>query len=155
MRFVRIIRNINDSGRLLEIANFPEKCRKITTLDQLGSVVDAIVRQFGFRWFALVHNVDLKRTTRKALLITTYPANWIEEIMDARLYLEDPAPPPAPRPPPASPGIRSGTISRPTLGSCRSLNAADHMDSHLVLPCRSGCATSPMRCSRWCAAVTK
>jgi len=34
--------------------------------------------------------VDLKRTTRKALLMTTYPVRWIEEVMDARLYLEDP-----------------------------------------------------------------
>src|SRR3546814_12307736 len=45
---------------------------------------------FGFRWFALVHNVDLKRTTRKALLITTYPARWVEEVIDARLHLDDP-----------------------------------------------------------------
>lgn len=90
MRLVRIMRNIEDSGRLGDIAAFEAECRQATTLDQLKSMVDAIVRQFGFRWFTLVHNVDLKRTTRKALLITTYPVRWIEEIMDARLYLEDP-----------------------------------------------------------------
>lgn len=90
MRLVRIMGCINDSGRLFEIAAFEEECRQATTFDQLRSVVDAIVRQFGFRWFALVHNVDLKRTTRKALLITTYPGQWVDEILEARLYLEDP-----------------------------------------------------------------
>src|SRR3546814_20039171 len=66
-------------------------CRsQATTLVQLKSLLDAIVRQFGFRWFALVHNVDLKRTTRKALLISTYPARWVEEVIDARLHLDDP-----------------------------------------------------------------
>jgi DNA-binding CsgD family transcriptional regulator len=90
MRIVRIMNRIKDLGRLGDIAAFEAVCRQATTLDQLKSLVDAIVRQFGFRWFTLVHNVDLKQTTRKALLITTYPARWIEEIMAARLYHEDP-----------------------------------------------------------------
>lgn len=90
MRAVRIMRSLKDAGRLGDISAFEAECRQATTLDQLKSMLDAIVRQFGFRWFALVHNVDLKRTTRKALLITTYPVRWIEEVMDARLYIEDP-----------------------------------------------------------------
>src|SRR3546814_1004787 len=69
----------SDLGRLGDITAFEAECRQATTLDQLKSLLDAIVRQFGFRWFALVHNVDLKRTTRKALLITTYPARWRSE----------------------------------------------------------------------------
>jgi len=90
MRIVRTMSNLEDAGRLGDITAFEAECRQATTLDQLKSLLDAIVRQFGFRWFALVHNVDLKRTTRKAVLITTYPVPWIEEVMDARLYLEDP-----------------------------------------------------------------
>ena len=90
MRTVRIMGSLKDAGRLGDITAFEAECRQATTLDQLKSMLDAIVRQFGFRWFALVHDVDLKRTTRKALLITTYPVRWIEEVMDARLYMEDP-----------------------------------------------------------------
>ncbi len=83
MRIVRTMGSLEDAGRLGDITAFEAECRQATTLDQLKSLLDAIVRQFGFRWFALVHNVDLKRTTRKALLITTYPVRWIEEVMDA------------------------------------------------------------------------
>lgn len=75
---------------MFEIAAFEQECRHATTFDQLRSVVDAIVQRFGFQWFSLVHNVDLTRTTRKALLLTTYPAPWVEEILEGRLYLEDP-----------------------------------------------------------------
>lgn len=89
MRIIRTMGKI-ESGRLGDITVFEAECRQVTTLDQLKSLVNALVRQFGFRWFTLVHNVDLKRTTRKALLLTTYPVRWIEEIMDAGLYLEDP-----------------------------------------------------------------
>ena len=90
MRIVRTMSNHKDAGRLGDITAFEAECRQTTTLDQLKSLLDAIVRQFGFRWFALVHNVDMKRTTRKALLITTYPERWVEEVMDAHLHLEDP-----------------------------------------------------------------
>src|SRR3546814_4400184 len=79
MRIVRTMSSLEDAGRLGDITAFEAECRQATTLDQLKSLLDAIVRQFGFRWFALVHNVDLKRTTRKALLITTYPARWRSE----------------------------------------------------------------------------
>src|SRR3546814_14898498 len=89
MRIVRTMSSLEDAGRLGDITAFEAECRQATTLDQLKSLLDAIVRQFGFRWFALVHNVDLKRTTRKALLITTYPARWVEEVIDARLPLAD------------------------------------------------------------------
>src|SRR3546814_9801759 len=90
MRIVRTMSSLEDAGRLGDITAFEAECRQATTLDQLKSLLDAIVRQFGFRWFALVHNVDLKRTTRKALLISTYPARWVEEVIDARLHLDDP-----------------------------------------------------------------
>src|SRR3546814_2793980 len=82
--------SLEDASRLGDITAFEDECRQSTMLDQLKSLLDTIVRQFGFRWFALVHNVDLKRTTRKALLITTYPARWVEEVIDARLHLDDP-----------------------------------------------------------------
>ena len=67
MRIVRTMGSLEDAGRLGDITAFEAECRQATTLEQLKSLLDAIVRQFGFRWFALVHNVDLKRTTRKAL----------------------------------------------------------------------------------------
>ena len=58
-------------GRLSDIRTFEEQSRTTNTLDQLTSLLDAAVRQFGFRWFALLHNVDLKRRGKNALMITT------------------------------------------------------------------------------------
>jgi DNA-binding CsgD family transcriptional regulator len=84
------MKRLPDSGRLEAIATFEAHCQGATTLDDLKSMVDAIVREFGFRWFTLVHNVDLNRKGRKTLLLTTYPSVWVEEIVEARLYLEDP-----------------------------------------------------------------
>lgn len=82
--------SLEDAGRLGDITAFEAECRQATTLEQLKSLLDAIVRQFGFPWFTLMHNVDLTRTTRKALMMTTYPVRWIDEIIETRLYLEDP-----------------------------------------------------------------
>ena len=79
-----------DRGRLGAITAFEEQSRRSTTLDQLAALIDAVVRQFGFRWFALLHNVDLKRRGKNALMLTTYPARWVEEITEARLYMDDP-----------------------------------------------------------------
>lgn len=79
-----------DQGRLGDISAFEEQSRAATTLDQLTALIDATIRQFGFRWFALLHNVDLKRRSKNALMLTTYPARWIEEIIETRLYMDDP-----------------------------------------------------------------
>lgn len=79
-----------DKGRLAAISAFEQSSKKATTLDQLSTLIDSIIGQFGFRWFALLHNVDLVRRSKRALMLTTYPARWLEEIFEHRLYLEDP-----------------------------------------------------------------
>ncbi len=79
-----------DRGRLADISAFEQDSKGATTLDQLAAMVDSIVGQFGFRWFALLHNVDLIRRSKRALMLTTYPAHWLDEIIENRLYLDDP-----------------------------------------------------------------
>lgn len=79
-----------DTGRLAAISDFEQISKKAATFDQLSAQIDSIVRQFGFRWFALLHNVDLVRRSKKALMLTTYPVAWLNEIIESRLYLDDP-----------------------------------------------------------------
>ena len=79
-----------DSGRLADISKLERNFLDATTLDQLSAMIDSGMEQFGFGWFALLHNVDLARQSKKALLLTTYPVAWTEEIIDERLYLDDP-----------------------------------------------------------------
>lgn len=52
MRIVRTMSSLEDAGRLGDITAFEAKCRQATTLEQLKSLLDAIVRQFGFRWLS-------------------------------------------------------------------------------------------------------
>ena len=79
-----------DMGRLGDLAAFEVQSRKTTSLDQLTNFLDSVVRQFGFRWFAMLHNVDLNRPGKNALLLTTYPSCWKDEIIATRLYMDDP-----------------------------------------------------------------
>jgi len=77
-------------GRLAAISAFEQSSKNATTLDQLSTLIDTIIGQFGFRWFALLHNVDLVRRSKKTLMLTTYPVRWLDEIIEHRLYLDDP-----------------------------------------------------------------
>nr|WP_254908102.1 autoinducer binding domain-containing protein [Sphingobium sp. GW456-12-10-14-TSB1] len=79
-----------DKGRLADISVFEHQAKSTTTFDQLSSIVDSFVRQVGFRWFALLHNVDLVQRSKKAIMLTTYPVRWLDEIIETRLYLDDP-----------------------------------------------------------------
>lgn len=79
-----------DTGRLAAIAAFEHQSSKAASLEHLSAMVDSVIRDFGFRWFALLHNVDLIRRSKKALMLTTYPARWLDEIIETRLYLDDP-----------------------------------------------------------------
>ncbi|WP_066478392.1 MULTISPECIES: hypothetical protein [unclassified Sphingomonas] len=66
-----VMTNVCDNGQLAAISEFEQRSKHAETLDELSALVDAIVRESGFRWFALVHNVDLARRSNKALLLTT------------------------------------------------------------------------------------
>ena len=87
---IAVMANVSDNGQLAAISEFEQCSKNAETLDELSALVDAIVRESGFQWFALVHNVDLARRSNKALLLTTYPEAWVDEIIEDRLYLDDP-----------------------------------------------------------------
>lgn len=80
-----------DRARLRDIGDFSAACGRAQTLCDLNALLDAATRQFGFRWFALVHNVDLTQRACDALMLTSYPTGWLEEVFERKLYLDDPA----------------------------------------------------------------
>lgn len=79
-----------DYARLKDFEEVRKTCAEVDTTEQLSSVIDAAIRQFGFRWFALVHDGDLDRHLPDRLLITNYPPSWVDEVINDRLYLDDP-----------------------------------------------------------------
>ena len=84
------MRQITDSGRMRDICAFENQSRTAETLDQLSAMIDALIRQIEFRWFMLVHYVDLSRYGKQALLMTTDPPTWLDEILEEKLYIDGP-----------------------------------------------------------------
>src|SRR3546814_16965831 len=81
---------IKDCGRLDDLTRFATDCQRAETLGDLHGTIDAAVRDLGFRWFTLLHNIDLRRGDEQSLFLTTYPSAWLEEVLEERHYLEDP-----------------------------------------------------------------
>jgi len=79
-----------DRGRLYDLTCFAAESRKVDTLEALQGLIEAAVREFGFHWFTLLHNVDLSRRGGEPLFLTTYPSAWLEEVLERRHYLQDP-----------------------------------------------------------------
>lgn len=52
------------------------------SIGELNGLLDAIVREMGFHYFALAHHVDVVRTPQSAIRIHNYPAEW-EAFFDA------------------------------------------------------------------------
>jgi len=81
---------IRDCGRLEDLTCFAAACARVDSLGDLQETIDAAVRALGFRWFTLLHNVDLRHAGEQSLFLTTYPSEWLEEVLEQGHYLEDP-----------------------------------------------------------------
>jgi DNA-binding CsgD family transcriptional regulator len=81
---------IRDCGRLDDLTRFAQECARAGNLGDLQGTIDAAVRELGFRWFTLLHNVDLRDGGGQRLFLTTYPPAWLEEVLEERHYVEDP-----------------------------------------------------------------
>lgn len=79
-----------DHARLSDFDEVQKACAKVVTTAQLSSVIDAAIREFGFRWFALVHDGHLQKQRPEQLMMTNYPASWVDEVISHRLYMHDP-----------------------------------------------------------------
>lgn len=79
-----------DLAQLRDFEELHQACEAVETTVQLSAVLDAAVRQFGFRWFALVEDGDLAKHRAGCLLVTNYPMSWVDEIICSKLYRDDP-----------------------------------------------------------------
>lgn len=69
---------------------FLSRARRVRDDGELRSLMDDICRELGFRYFALIHHVDLRKHSPKIIHIENYPAVWSEYFIRNQLYLEDP-----------------------------------------------------------------
>ena len=68
---------------------FVRDVRELRTEGELAGALDDIVRDLGFRYFALTHHVDVRRSSA-AIRIHNYPDGWAEWFDDQSLGATDP-----------------------------------------------------------------
>lgn len=68
---------------------FVKDIRKLESEDELGGAIAEITSELGFRFFALTHHVDLRRSSA-AIRIHNYPDGWAEWFDAQSLGTSDP-----------------------------------------------------------------
>lgn len=69
---------------------FIDDCAKVRQLDDLKRELEGVTRAFGFRYFACLSHVDLSKPPKSAVVLHTYPREWIERHGRLRLDRVDP-----------------------------------------------------------------
>jgi LuxR family quorum-sensing system transcriptional regulator CciR len=82
------------------VPNCPEECRPATGFldclrrvqsdSELAALLDQICHELGFRHYAIIDHVDLRRRSPGLVHIDNYPAVWSEHFVRNRIYLDDP-----------------------------------------------------------------
>ena len=71
-------------------AQFIEHAEAAPDIPQLTDHLDAVARELGFRYFALVHHVSLRRSAPRLIESSNYPAVWSEQFIGRNLFVNDP-----------------------------------------------------------------
>jgi len=75
---------------LAEVQAFCTVARAASTPHALLQAVEEITAAMGFRYFALVHHIDLLNPGSTAVRLVSYPRDWVEAFEEGRLYAADP-----------------------------------------------------------------
>lgn len=67
-----------------------EALRATTTRDELGTLIEAVAREMGFRYYALIHHDDLRIHRPDRVDLKDYPAAITERMFGQRRYRRDP-----------------------------------------------------------------
>lgn len=84
--------------QLQSVENFIARSKHIRSFGELHSLMDDITRELGFDYFALAHHVDLSSynpayryiNDSACIAVTTYPSDWIDEIIRDGMKENDP-----------------------------------------------------------------
>ncbi|WP_052028240.1 autoinducer binding domain-containing protein [Sphingobium sp. C100] len=75
---------------LAEVQAFCAVARAASTSHALLQAVEEITAAMGFRYFALVHHIDLLNPAGTAVRLVNYPRDWVDAFEEGRLYAADP-----------------------------------------------------------------
>lgn len=76
-------------GMFSRVETFVRDVRNLRTEAELAAAIDDVARDLGFRYFALTHHVDVRRSS-EAIRIHNYPAGWAEWFDARSLGATDP-----------------------------------------------------------------
>lgn len=69
---------------------FAQAVERAASLAELETIIDAMAREMGFRYFALTHHVDIPRAPLPAIRLHSYPPGWVDYFDAQRLGPSDP-----------------------------------------------------------------
>lgn len=85
-----VLRAVRDGHLGLgQVQDFCAVAATIKDSQALAGLMAEITRAMGFRYFALVHHIDLKPAV-SSVHIVDYPPEWVERFQARRLYASDP-----------------------------------------------------------------
>lgn len=76
-------------GMQAMVERFIRSITEVSSGDELGPVMEAIARDLGFQYFALMHHVDV-RIAASAIRLHNYPARWADHYDRHALGISDP-----------------------------------------------------------------
>lgn len=72
------------------IDQFEEKAGGCTSDAALRAILDDVVRELGFHYFALLHHASLRPGGARLVRVDNYPAGWEQEMLDRGYVSDDP-----------------------------------------------------------------
>ncbi len=71
------------------VESFVRDVAEVSAEEELSEAIGAVTKDLGFRYFALTHHTDVRRSSH-AIRIHNYPAGWAEWFDEQRLGMVDP-----------------------------------------------------------------
>lgn len=75
---------------LTDVQSFCAAVSTATTPAELYDSVKEITARMGFRYFALVHHIDIADPSTEAIRLIDYPLSWVDIFEERKLYATDP-----------------------------------------------------------------
>jgi len=78
------------AGLIRLAEEFAEKAFEAADMPELTAQLEAVSRELGFRYFALVHHVSFRRRSPRLIESSNYPPVWSEMFVGRRYFVDDP-----------------------------------------------------------------
>lgn len=72
-----------------DVQDFISQAHRVTRIDDLKSLLDGLVRELGFRYFALVHHIDIHDIPAETVSIVEYPESWAAKVIAFNYFADD------------------------------------------------------------------